>query len=233
MQSEDVNKDGLESLLSVFSMTAKGKSQHISVGGYIPLHKQMERANQYYDYVYKTLDVDYTLSDIELFSKQDIKINSREKATRLGLFISAAINKVIKSGEKVNIYTKTPLNCLFYRLEDATAYTNKAGALFGAYAKRSDIRANEVGSLAGFSTEDLKLNVENAGELLSALALNCITNVGTAGDFLGLMARQCKIYADKAGYGAGVYTINSEVCVGGVRIKPKFSELSSYKLGEL
>lgn len=99
--SKDGNGKGLENLLSEFSRTMKDRpillpSTYLDNSRLIPCFvnpKESSKIKEYYDYVYQTLNVSYTLSDVELFAKQDINMNFQGKATRLGLFISAAITK--------------------------------------------------------------------------------------------------------------------------------------------
>lgn len=112
------------------------------------------------------------------------------------------------------------MNYLFYKLNDAEGYANKAGGLFGAYAERSHIAADKVEDFAGLGMKDSKLNVKDAGRYLSASALRSITNVGTAERYLGAGAKHCKIYADEAGYGAGFQSIDTEIYIGSKKIQP-------------
>ena len=100
------------------------------------------KAENYYEYIHKNLNADYSLSDIEEFAsnpKLDKLSDNEEECSKLGLFISAAVNKVIKKGETVSINPRIPLNYLCYKLKDAEAYLGTGNNLIGCYTDNSSI----------------------------------------------------------------------------------------------
>lgn len=131
---------GLEYLLSDFSRIIREKSG--------PVYKSnTSKAADYYNYVYKNLNADYSLSDVEDFSSAaelDSLLDDEENSSKLGLFISAALNKVIRGGEKVSINIKKPINYLCYKLKEVEAYLDTAGDLVGCYAENSKIHIDKL-----------------------------------------------------------------------------------------
>lgn len=104
-------------------------------------------ADEYYEYLNKNLNANYSLSDIEEFAgsaELDKLLDDEEKLSKLGLFISAAVNKVIKNGEKVSINPKIPINYLCYKLKDTEAYIGIGGNLIGCYTENSKIYIDNV-----------------------------------------------------------------------------------------
>ena len=220
------NRAGLETMLSEFSRIINDKSTPKLRRG----EDEKDRYDIYYNCIYENLNIDYTLDDIDRFANHPLHYtkNYREE---LGLFISAAINKVVKKGEKVRITTLIPLDYLFYGLKDTEAYANIAGIYFGLGARNSKIYAEEVGGMAGKYIENSELHVKKAAYLLGEGAYNskiyadkADSNAGydiknselhvkKAGYGLGSGAENSKIYADKAGSNAGKAMKNSELWI--------------------
>ena len=197
IENHDKNMAGLETMLSEFSRIINDKSAPKLSRG----EDEEDRYDIYYDYIYENLNIDYTLDDIDRFANHPLHYtkNYRDensiKNVELGLFISAAINKVVKKGEKVRITTLIPLGYLFYRLKDTEAYANIAGIYFGLCAQDSKIHAEEAGIYAAYYMRNSELHVKKASH------------------FLGGHADNSKIYADKASSNAGYDIKNSELHV--------------------
>ncbi|MCL4376658.1 hypothetical protein M1558_04190 [Candidatus Parvarchaeota archaeon] len=131
--------NGLESLLADFSrLTGKRPEK---------LYGNVSEAEGYYAYISKNLNANYSLSDVEKFSgitELDAMLEDEENSSKLGLFISAALNKAIRKGEKVSISARKPINYLCYKLKDAEAYLDIAGDLVGCYSDNSKIHINRL-----------------------------------------------------------------------------------------
>lgn len=71
--------------------------------------------------------MDYKLKDVEDVAKDKRLYNGIKETSALGIVLSAAINNVIKPGEKVHIKSIKPIDNLFYNLSNAEGYVNIAG----------------------------------------------------------------------------------------------------------
>lgn len=185
------NKQNLETLVSEFSNIM---AEEFDDGGKI----YYEMAPAYYEHIYKNISGDYNLSDIEIFAKGTDayeEIEDVNKNSNLGLFISAAINKVIKPGERVYIDSDISIDYLLYGFKGAEAYVRRAGNLLGLGAEKSKVYADEAGFAAG---ESIK-----ASEF----------NIGKAGTFLGNGAENSSIYAKEAGDCPGFDMTNSKLFI--------------------
>lgn len=216
-------KENLEILLNDFSMI-KGEKPNYNL-----CHATYREISDYYYKIYKEMKTKYSIKDIEEFARNPETYEKLNNSSKLGLFISAAINKNIKKGEKVFIDCMIPIDLLFYNLNGSEAHTNKAGNKLGYCAKNSRIYADEAGDCAGSDMENSKLHVGNAGNSLGEYAKNCKIYANRARDdagiymenselhitiaenYLGSGAENCKIYAGKAGTWAGHYLKNSEL----------------------
>ena len=122
-----------------------------------------------------------------------------------GALLSAAINNVIKPGEKVYIKSPKPIDNLFYNLKDAEAHVDIAGDYLGENAVNSRIFAREVGDYAGYKMKNSEINISGmAGSDLGRESRNSKINVYEAGNYLGISSTESKIMAKKAGNYAGL-----------------------------
>ncbi len=100
-----VNKNqlkGLEALLSVLSDLSKSNA---------PITVDEEYMRE------EMKNLDYKLKDVEDAAKDERLYKGIETTESLGIAISAAINNVIKPGEKGYIKSIKPIDYLFYNLE--------------------------------------------------------------------------------------------------------------------
>ncbi len=220
-----MTKENLEMLINDF-LTIGGEKPSYSLC-YATYHE----INDYYYKIYREIKTKFTTKDIEEFVRNPeiyVKLNDSSK---LGLFISAVINKNIKRGERVFIDSPIPINLLFYNLKGVEAHVNKAGDKLGYCAESSKIYANGVGDYAGSDMENSELHVDEAGISLGEYARNSKIyanrakedaglymenselHITIADDYLGSGAENSKIYAGNAGAWAGYYMKNSELKV--------------------
>ena len=217
---KNVDKKGLEALLSGFSDFAGPDFD--AYFDYEDLCKEMKK-------------LDYTLKDVEDFAsnpKVYVNYEKMKPSDRLGMFISAAINNVIKDGEKVHINSPRPINHLFYKLTNAEGHVNIAGSYLGADALQSKIYAKKAGESAGRDMTDSEMHVYEAGDLLGYYSMgskifakqagkdlgrNSKRNeihVGEAGGYAANSIKDSKIYIGKAGNYCAIYAERSEIHVG-------------------
>ncbi len=99
-----------------------------------------------FDYAPKLYDKFYSLLEKSKYSLQDvISFASKQSDKNTGIFISAAINKIIKEEDEVFLYTQVPLDFLFYKFRRGYAQVNTAGNYFGVGMKKGALKAKEVG----------------------------------------------------------------------------------------
>ena len=196
----------LETLLSKFGEIINDKC---ATGPYLPLEY-----DKYFCCAYKNIkDLNVDIESINLLTSNPRlyeMIDNPIKNQRAGLLLSALIDKAVKKGEKIQIKTLMPINCLFYKLENLEAHVNMAGDDLGSRAKNSKIFADKTGHSAGSYMD------------------NCELQVNIAGDYLGHGAKNSKIYAAyEAGNNAGKKMKNSQLFIdkldgklkGNLRIK--------------
>ncbi|MCW1301920.1 MAG: hypothetical protein OH316_02180, partial [Candidatus Parvarchaeota archaeon] len=153
----------------------------------------------YYNEVSKTIPKGYTLEDVIRFANH--KLNEPDWQSyneTLGLFISAAVNKIVENtkreGEKIKIEwtLEGSIGNLFYKLKDCEVHINKAGDWIGDSAENSEFYVKEARNYAGHQAKDSKFTINKAGILLGANAKRCEFNVGEAGVFAGMYAKDSK-----------------------------------------
>ncbi|MCW1294500.1 MAG: hypothetical protein QXD02_01605 [Candidatus Parvarchaeum sp.] len=215
--AEDINKKGmkgLEALLSVFSDLSKSNAPMIAGEEY--LRGEMK-------------NLDYKLKDVEDVVRDERLYKGIETTESLGIAISAAINNVIKPGEKVHIKSPKPIDNLFYNLKDAEGHVDIAGDYLGKHAVNSKIFAKNAGHSAGEEVVNSELHIYEVSNALGENSKNSKIYVNKARDWLGnnskgnlIFARETgnytgsriedtKLYVDKAGDDFACYAINSEI----------------------
>lgn len=218
-------KENLEMLINDFSRVKDEKPN------YDFCYDTYREIGDYYHKIYKEMKTGYTIKDIEEFARDPKTYEKLKDSSKLGLFISAAINKNIKKGEKIFINSQIPINLLFYNLNGLEAHINKAGDKLGYCARNSKIYANETGDYAGSDMINSELHIDNAGDSLAEYAKNSKIyanrakddaglymenselHITIADDYLGSGAENSKIYACNTGVWAGYYMKNSELKV--------------------
>ena len=222
---EDESKENLEGLLHDFSMIKNEKPD------YNLCYSTYREIADFYGKIYNKMKTKYTAKDIEEFAKDPRIYEKLDYSSKLGLFISAAINKNMKKDERIFIDSPIPIDLLFYNLNCLEARTNKAGDKLGYCAKNSRIYAHEAGDYAGSDMENSELHVFKAGDSLAEYAKNSKIyayksgddagiymenselHVNNSEDYLGSGAENSRIYAGKTGIWAGYYMKNSELKV--------------------
>lgn len=220
-----MEKKNLQMLINDFSRVRDEKPSHDFC--YDTYHE----IGEYYHKIYQEMKTGYAIKDIEEFARNPKTYEKLKDSSKLGLFISAAINKNIKKGEKIFINPQIPINLLFYNLNGLEAHVNKAGDKLGYCMKNSKIYANEAGDYAGSDMLNSELHIDNAGDSLAEYARNSTIYANRAKDdaglymenselhitiadnYLGSGAENSKIYVGKAGAWAGYYMKNSELKV--------------------
>jgi hypothetical protein len=222
-------RENLEKLVSEFWKITSDKSAPTIE--FIWVDKEVQN---YYNYLDKNIN-NFDLADAAQLTGNEplYKIIAGDYIENLkfGLFSSALINKKIKEDDKIKIITPTPINYLFYKLENAEAYVNRVGDYLGYKSKNSKIYAEEAEKYSGYMMENCELHVKKAGPLLGYNSKNSKIYAGEAGDYagegidgcelhlkeagkrLGSDAKNSKIYAEEAGDGAGYYMENSELFI--------------------
>ena len=217
----------LETLLSKFGEIINDKC---ATGPYLPLEY-----DKYFCCAYKNIkDLNVDIESINLLTSNPRlyeMIDNPIKNQRAGLLLSALIDKAVKKGEKIQIKTLMPINCLFYKLENLEAHVNMAGDDLGSRAKNSKIFADKTGHSAGSYMDNCELHVREAVSYLGNKAKNskiyadktvdctgrgidnCELHVREACNDLGSRAKNSRIYADKTGHSAGSYMDNCELHV--------------------
>lgn len=222
---EDESKENLEGLLHDFSMIKNEKPD------YNLCYSTYREIADFYGKIYNKMETKYTAKDIEEFARDTRTYEKLNYSSKLGLFLSAAINKNIKEKERIFIDSPIPIDLLFYNLNGLEARVNKAGDKLGYCAKNSRIYAHEAGDYAGSDMENSELYIGIAGDSLAEYAKNSRIFARIAGDdagiymenselhiaisedYLGSGAENSRIYAGKTGIWAGYYIKNSELKV--------------------
>ena len=190
---ENANKNqlkGLDALLSVLSDLSKSDAPIIVDDEY--LRGEMK-------------NLDYKLKDVEDVAGNEKVYKNLHGTGTFGALLSAAINNVIKPGEKVYIKSPKPIDNLFYNLKDAEGHVDIAGNYLGQNAVNSRIFAREVGDYAGYKMKNSEINISGmAGSDLGRESRNSKINVYEAGNYLGISSTESKIMAKKAGNYAGL-----------------------------
>ena len=210
VENSNQNNEKLETLLSEFKEIV---SDEATPGLYID-----GKVDEYYNYINKKINdfefdgknLNLLLSNLPLYQINDIIINNDEN-TKFGLFLSALINKNLKAGEKVQITALMPIDYLFYKLENAEAYVNKAGDYFGKDAKNSKIYAYETEVNAGCNVKNCELHVRKAKNFLGRWAKNSKIYADEAGDGAGWGIEGCELHVKKTTDWLGFKTINSRI----------------------
>ena len=193
IENSNQNNEKLETLLSEFKeIITDGAAPRLYIDG---------KVDEYYNYINKKINdfefdgknLNLLLSNLPLYQINDIIINNDEN-TKFGLFLSALINKNLKAGEKVQITALMPIDYLFYKLENAEAYVNKAGDHFGKDAKNSKIYADEAGDGAGWGMEGCELHVKKTTDWLGFKTINSRIYADEAGDFAGPFMQNSKLF---------------------------------------
>ncbi|MGC8533752.1 MAG: hypothetical protein ACP5MV_03970 [Candidatus Parvarchaeum sp.] len=220
-----MTKESLEVLINDFSIIKSEKPSHDFC--YSTYHE----IRDYYNKIYQEMKTQYMIKDIEEFARNPKTYEKLKHSSKLGIFISAAINKNIQEGERVFINSPIPIDLLFYNLKGSEAHTDKAGDRLGYCAENSRIYANEAGDYAGSDIVNSELHIISAGNSLGEYAKNSKIYAEKAGDdagsyidnselhitiaedYLGSGAENSRIYAGNAGAWAGYYLKNSELRV--------------------
>ena len=196
-----VNKNqlkGLDALLSVLSDLSKSNAPIIA-------DEECVRGEM--------KNLDYKLKDVEDVAKDERLYEGIETTESLGIAISAAINNVIKPGEKVYIKSIKPIDYLFYNLRDAEGHVDIAGNYFGENAVNSKIYAKKAGDYAGNKIVNSELHVYNVGNYSAEETKGSKIYVHEAGDWLGDSSKGSTIFVRRAGHGAGIRIKDSKLYV--------------------
>ena len=186
----DTNKKGLKGLDTLLSAFSRLSGSDFTVAGEEYLRKEMK-------------NLDYKLKDVEDLAGDERAYQDTTRTYDLGIFISAAINNVIKPGEKVYINSPRPIDNLFYGLRNAEGHVNTAGDNLGEGIVNSKIFAKTAGYEAGKEMINSEMHIYKAGSGLGSDSIGSTIYVHDAGGFLGQGVKGCKIFAKKAGIGAG------------------------------
>lgn len=182
---------GLESILADFYRLTGKQSEKL-------YSNNIGEVAKYYEYLYQNLNSNYSLSDIEKFSGRlelDTMLEDEENSSKIGLFISAALNKVIRNGEKVSISARKPINYLCYKLKDAEAYLDIAGDLVGCYSENSKIHIKTL------TVTNKKIINYAPSEVISAgMGFLLLTGVVLYHLSLGYGRKNTEIYIDGAAF---------------------------------
>ncbi|MCL4376109.1 hypothetical protein M1558_01295 [Candidatus Parvarchaeota archaeon] len=189
---------GMDALLSVLSDLSKSNAPIIAGEEYV----RGEMKN-----------LDYKLKDVESAANNEKIYEDLNGTSALGVSISAAINNVIKPGEKVHIKSIKPVDNLFYNLRNAEGHVNVAGDYLGKNAVNSKIYTRKAGNHVGNKIVNSELHVYNAGNSLAEETTGSKVYVLEAGDLLGDGSKGSIIFAKKAGRGAGIEIKNSKLYV--------------------
>ncbi len=184
------NKKGLKGLDALLYAFSKLSGTDFTIVGEEYLHGEMK-------------GLDYKLKDVEDLAGDERVYNNIDKTDGFGIFISAAINNVIKPGEKVYINSPRPIDKLFYGLKNAEGHVNVAGNNLGERIVNSKIFAKTAGYEAGKEMIKSEMHIYKAGEGLGRDSVGSTIYVHDVGDFLGQDADHSIIFAKKAGIGAG------------------------------
>ncbi|MEM3844716.1 MAG: hypothetical protein QXU98_03320 [Candidatus Parvarchaeota archaeon] len=161
---------------------------------------------KYYNEVYKTIPKWYTLEDVIRFANDQVhKPDWQSYNEALGLFISAAVNRIVENtkrkGEKIKIEwtLEGPIDNLFYKLKDCEVHINEAGGHLGENAERCEFYVGEAGDYAGRYAKDSKFTIKEAGDYLGDVSGGCEFYVEKAGRYAGKYAEDSKFTINKAG----------------------------------
>ena len=196
----DTNKKGLKGLDTLLSAFSRLSGSDFTVAGEEYLRKEMK-------------NLDYKLKDVEDLAGDERAYQDTTGTYDLGIFISAAINNVVKPGEKVYIKSPRPIDNLFYGLRNAEGHVNAAGRSLGEGIVNSKIFAKTAGYEAGREMINSEMHIYKAVFRLGFDSIGSKIYVYDAGDFLGQGAKGCKIFAKKAGTGAGNSIKNSKLYI--------------------
>ena len=218
----DANKkglNGLDALLTVISDLSKSILSIYAGEEYI--REEMKNLN-------------YKLKDVEDVAKDKSLYNCINKPGALGVSISAAINNVIKPGEKIYIDSPKPIDNLFYNLKDAEGHVNVAGDYLGKNAINSTIYAKKTGNNAGNGAYHSMLYIDKAGNMFAYSAKRSEIHFGEVGDGAAKYMSGCNVYGRKAGKDFGENAFKSNMYVDELGNNPglgmQYSELHFKKL---
>ena len=183
----DANKkglNGLDALLTVISDLSKSILSIYAGEEYI--REEMKNLN-------------YKLKDVEDVAKDKSLYNCINKPGALGVSISAAINNVIKPGEKIYIDSPKPIDNLFYNLKDAEGHVNVAGDYFGNNAINSMIYAKKAGDNAGNGAYHSMLHIGKAGNMFAYSARGSEIHFDEVKNNAANKIKECNVHGRKAG----------------------------------
>ncbi|MEM3490237.1 MAG: hypothetical protein QXO75_11370, partial [Nitrososphaerota archaeon] len=129
---------------------------------------------KYYNEVSRILSKGYTLEDVMDFANHQVyKPDWQLYNKALGLFISAAVNKIVERGEKIEWTLVKPISLLFYKLKDCEVHINEAGDELGYDAENSEFYVKEAGDDAGHQAKDSMFAIKEVGNHLGDSAERC------------------------------------------------------------
>ncbi len=196
----DTNKKGLKGLDALLSTFSRISGTGFNIVGEEYLREEMK-------------GLDYKLKAVEDLASDQRVYKNIDKTKELGIFISAAINNVVKPGEKIYINSPKPIDYLFLRLKDAEGHVNIAGSELGSEAENSKIYAEKAGNFAGTEMRGCEFHVNIAGDYLGSGTINSKIFTKTAGykTGRGMIGSEMHIY--KAGEDLGINAIGSKIYV--------------------
>ncbi len=142
-----------------------------------PLKQDIEvNYSAYYDKFYNLLEEGrYSLLDVSVFA-------SKQTDKHLGIFVSAAINKIIREDQEMALYMTVPLDYLFYRFSRGHTKVNIAGYDFCKFMTGGDVKAHRVGNYAFFKVSGGHGEVESAGDYFAKEMENGMVFANKVGD---------------------------------------------------
>ena len=164
--------------------------------------------------------VNYTIKDIEELCLTLSKSYTNE-TTSIGIFISAAINKIIKETDTINLdFAGIEVNCLGYCLTRGNLIIKgNAGKYTGDSMQSGSITIHgNAGDYTGDSMEDGSIIVDgNAGKYTGDfMQSGSITIHGNAGEYTGHSMEGGSIIVDgNAGNYVGIFSEGGEIKVNG------------------
>ncbi|MEM4097996.1 MAG: hypothetical protein QXS81_04855 [Candidatus Micrarchaeaceae archaeon] len=177
--------------------------------------RSIDDVKNYYNEVSKRLSGRYTLEDVMDFANDQVhKPDWQSYNETLGLFISAAVNRIVERGEKIEWTLEGPINALFYKLNDCEVHINEAGDELGYDAENSEFYVKEARNYAGHQAKDSMFSIKEVGNHLGENANNCEFYVGEAGDDVGNYSKGSKFTIKKAGNHLGDSAERCEFNVG-------------------
>ena len=183
------------------------------------------KANSFIDENFSTAStllkgVNYTIKDIEELCLTLSKSYTNE-TTSIGIFISAAINKIIKETDTINLdFAGIEVNCLGYCLTRGNLIIKgNAGKYTGDSMQSGSITIHgNAGDYTGDSMEDGSIIVDgNAGKYTGEfMQSGSITIHGNAGEYTGHPMEGGSIIVDgNAGKYVGIFSEGGEIKVNG------------------